>query len=122
MCSSDLGVIAIGSPINNPSGTTLNGTAPEGRSFVSQPVMSGNVPSNPDAMCGIAMEPIAANAIGRVAVSGVIPCKMKILSLYHGYARARVGDSTQLVSCECGPYRILWKESPGNDKFALVTA
>ena len=117
-----LGVISIFSPINNPSGTTLVGTAPEGRSFASQPVMSGNVPGDPNAMCGIAMEPIAANAVGRVAVSGVIPCKMKILSQNHGYARARVGDSTQLVSCECGPYRILWKDSPGNDKFALVTA
>jgi hypothetical protein len=88
---------------------------------VRQPVLVGVRPRG-TGFFGVAVEPIPDGAIGRMAVGGRFACKVKILAVSHGYARSRKDDVTQLISAPCGPLRLLFKESPGNDKFAVAMA
>lgn len=108
-----LGVLGLGGPIISPVGGTLEGTdAASGRAreFVRQIVLSGVMPAGGDQAVGVAVEPIAAGAVGRVAVSGRFPAKIKILTTAHKYARGRAGDVTQLITAECGPLRVVWMD------------
>jgi hypothetical protein len=70
----------------------------------------------------VTLEPIAHLSIGRVAVAGVIACKVKLpTSGTFFYAITRQGDATQLLAASCGPVRLLWHEpGPGDDKWALA--
>lgn len=108
----------------NPTGGTIGGTdaaSSRARKFIEKPVLWGGMPNATNVnFIGIAVEPVAVNAIGRFAVSGTVPCKVKLLTDTHRYARARVNDVTQLVSAGCGPVKLLWREySNGEDKWAV---
>jgi hypothetical protein len=83
-------------------------------------VLAGLKPSGGDQPVGVAVEPIAEGAVGRVAVSGRFPAKIKILTTAHKYARGRADDVTQLITAECGPLRIVWMGSGTDGVMAAV--
>lgn len=108
----------------NPSGGTLTGSSSTDRlakEFFRQPVLRGVVPTSSLALSvAVALEPVAAGSIGRFAVGGCFPCKVKRADSSHTYARGRVGDVTQLISTSCGPVKLIWIEgSVGDDKWAV---
>ena len=99
-----------------PSGPPGNAT----QQFQAQPVLSGGLPTGGSAFV-VAVEPIAAGKIGRVAVAGVVQAKINITDAGHGFATAKDGDLTQLSSAASGDAQILWKESgAGASKWAIV--
>lgn len=119
-----LGVLGISGVVINPSGGTITGTnaaSERARRFARRPVLIGVAPqSNSVLRVAIAMEPVAAGAIGRFAVGGVFACRLKVTDSSHRYARGRVDDVTQMLGTSCGPVRLLWIESgTGDNKLAL---
>lgn len=118
-----LGVLRIGAPIVDPSGGTLTGAAAadaRAREFVRRPVMTGLEPNSSSDVFGVALEPIAVSAIGRVAVSGALPIRLEVVNVTHGFATMRDGDVTQLRSATCGPVQLAWKQnSAGMSRWGL---
>jgi hypothetical protein len=83
-------------------------------------VLSGGLPTGGSSFV-VAVEPIAAGKIGRVAVAGVVQAKINVVSESDTFATAKDGDLTQLTSASSGEATILWKESgTGAGKWALV--
>jgi hypothetical protein len=119
------GVLQFTSPAISPIGGQLTATgsaAAAAKQFNESVVMRAVVPvANTSLLC-ITLEPIASLALGRVAVAGVIACKVKLpTSGTFFYAITRQGDYTQLLAASCGPVRLLWHEpGPGDDKWALA--
>jgi hypothetical protein len=110
------GVLSVAGVVFTPSGATGNAT----QQFQDQPVLSGGLPTGGSAFV-VAVEPIAAGKIGRVAVAGVVQAKINVVSAGDTFATAKDGDLTQLTSSSSGEATILWKESgTGTGKWALV--
>lgn len=110
------GVLSVAGVVFTPSGATGNAT----QQFQDQPVLSGGLPTGGSAFV-VAVEPIAAGSIGRVAVAGVVQAKINVTNAGHGFATAKDGDLTQLSSAASGEAQILWKESgTGASKWAIV--
>ena len=110
------GVLSVAGVVFTPSGATGSAT----QQFQDQPVLSGGLPTGGSAFV-VAVEPIAAGKIGRVAVAGVVQAKINITDAGHGFAKAKDGDLTQLSSADTGDAQILWKESgTGASKWAIV--
>lgn len=113
-----------GGIVVNPTGGSLSGTnsaATLAKEFFRQPVLRGITPTSARVLeVAIALEPVAPNAIGRFAVGGCFPCKVKRADLTHTYARGRVGDVSQLITTSCGPVKLIWVEgSVGDDRWAV---
>jgi hypothetical protein len=119
-----LGVLQIQTPAISPVGGTLTGDqAADSRAkqFASGSiVLNGAIPTGGSNPIAIATEPIAVNAIGRMAVGGCFACKVKLAG-NHTFARGRKDDVTQLISTSCGPVRLLWVDNAnwGDDKWAV---
>jgi hypothetical protein len=110
------GVLSVAGVVFTPSGATGNAT----QQFQDQPVLSGGLPTGGSSFV-VAVEPIAAGKIGRVAVAGVVQAKIFVSDAGHGFAKARNGDLTQLESSPNGDVQILWKETgTGSGKWAIV--
>lgn len=110
------GVLSVAGVVFTPSGATGNAT----QQFQDQPVLSGGLPTGGSAFV-VAVEPIGAGKIGRVAVAGVVQAKVNVTDAGHGFATAKDGDLTQLSSAASGEAQILWKESgTGASKWAIV--
>jgi predicted RecA/RadA family phage recombinase len=110
------GVLSVAGVVFTPSGATGNAT----QQFQDQPVLSGGLPTGGSSFV-VAVEPIAAGSIGRVAVAGVVQAKINVTDAGHGFATAKDGDLTQLTSAASGDAQILWKESgTGAGKWAIV--
>jgi len=110
------GVLSVAGVVFTPSGATGNAT----QQFQDQPVLSGGLPTGGSSFV-VAVEPIAAGKIGRVAVAGVVQAKINITDASHTFAAAKDGDLTQLASATNGEAQILWKESgTGTGKWAIV--
>lgn len=110
------GVLSVAGVVFTPSGATGNAT----QQFQDQPVLSGGLPTGGSAFV-VAVEPIGAGKIGRVAVAGVVQAKINVTDAGHGFATAKDGDLTQLTSAASGDAQILWKESgTGASKWAIV--
>jgi hypothetical protein len=110
------GVLSVAGVVFTPSGATGNAT----QQFQDQPVLSGGLPTGGSSFV-VAVEPIAAGKIGRVAVAGVVQAKINVVSESDTFATAKDGDLTQLTSSSSGEATILWKESgTGAGKWALV--
>jgi hypothetical protein len=65
-----------------------------------------------DNALAIAVEPIGAGKIGRVAVSGVVPCRITNTDTSNRFARPTPG-STILTGAALGPAEIIWIEGVG---------
>jgi len=110
------GVLSVAGVVFTPSGATGNAT----QQFQDQPVLSGGLPTGGSSFV-VAVEPIAAGKIGRVAVAGVVQAKINVVSESDTFATAKDGDLTQLTSASSGEATILWKESgTGASKWAIV--
>jgi len=110
------GVLSVAGVVFTPSGATGNAT----QQFQDQPVLSGGLPTGGSSFV-VAVEPIAAGKIGRVAVAGVVQAKINVVSESDTFATAKDGDLTQLTSASSGEATILWKESgTGAGKWAIV--
>jgi hypothetical protein len=110
------GVLSVAGVVFTPSGATGNAT----QQFQDQPVLSGGLPTGGSSFV-VAVEPIAAGKIGKVAVAGVVQAKINVVSESDTFATAKDGDLTQLTSASSGEATILWKESgTGAGKWALV--
>jgi hypothetical protein len=110
------GVLSVAGVVFTPSGATGNAT----QQFQDQPVLSGGLPTGGSAFV-VAVEPIAAGKIGRVAVAGVVQAKINVVSESDTFATAKDGDLTQLTSAASGEAQILWKEpGTGASKWAIV--
>jgi hypothetical protein len=78
------------------------------------------MPSEDTTSWAVAVEPIAAGAIGRVAVSGVVQCKIENRSEFHPYVKCKA-SSTELMSAWSGEgFPIIKDRSSGSGKWALV--
>lgn len=110
------GVMSIVGVLFTPSGATGDAT----QQFQDQPVLNGGLPTGGSSFV-VAIEPISAGVIGRVAVAGVVQAKLNITDAAHTFATAKDGDLTQLASAASGEAQILWKEDgTGANKWAIV--
>ena len=110
------GVLSVAGVVFTPSGATGNATP----QLPDQPGLPGGRPTGGSAFV-VAVEPIGAGKIGRVAVAGVVQAKINVTDAGHGFATAKDGDLTQLTSAASGDAQILWKESgTGASKWAIV--
>lgn len=87
--------------------------------FVQMPVVTGVMPLG-SPRWGIAIEPIAPNKIGRLAVAGVVQAKVNIASTTHQFVQSRPNDVTQLDSSTDGQGIILWAGEPAEGQWALI--
>jgi hypothetical protein len=113
------GVLAITGVLVQPTGASgANAT----NSFQRQPGVIGVTPSGP--VYGrfvIAVEPINNDTIGRVAIDGVVQCKVHVRDTKHKFARTKDGSVSQLESADSGDAVLLWAEpTSGTDKWGLV--
>lgn len=112
------GVLRIGGVEIQPGASTAPGTS----QFLQMPVVSGVAPdaSNPGPW-GVAIEPIPAGRTGRLAVAGVVQCKVRVVSASDRFVRSLPGNVVQLVTGGYGEGLILWSEaSVGEERWALV--
>ena len=108
------GVLAITGMAITPTGTAGGATA----SFEEMPTITGGTPSATTAAWCVAVEPIAAGKVGRVAVGGAVQCKVEVDKDDDKYAACAAGGLKTGVK---GEGLILWKESgTGAGKWALV--
>lgn len=78
------------------------------RSFQDCPVLTGDTPSATTTAWCVAVEPIESGKIGRVAVAGVVQCKLSVGDASHKFARAKA-STTELETATSGEGLILWK-------------
>jgi hypothetical protein len=108
------GVLAItGMDITPGSSTTATGQ------FEQLPVVAGGTPSDTTTAWCVAVEPIAAGKIGRVAVGGVVQVKVEVADSSHVFAKCKASTS-ELRSTDNGEGVILYKAGTGSGQWALV--
>jgi len=108
------GVLAITGVAITPTSSAGGATA----SFEEMPVLTGGTPSATTTAWCVAVEPIAANAIGRVAVGGVVQCKVEVDKADDKFVACSSGG---LKTSTSGEGLILYKEAgTGAGKWALV--
>ena len=80
--------------------------------FQSQPAVTVRVPTSSTAgRFGIALEPIAAGSLGRVAFDGLVVAQVEITDPAVTFAREKVGSATELETSTTGTARIIARES-----------
>ena len=75
--------------------------------FESMPIVTGATPSASTTAWGIAVEPIAAGKVGRLAVAGVVQCRVSVSSSAHKFVRAKA-SATELESANIGEGLLLY--------------
>lgn len=78
------------------------------RSFHDCPVLTGGTPSETTTAWCVAVEPIESGKVGRVAVAGVVQCKLTVGDSSHKFARAKASTS-ELETATSGEGLVLWK-------------
>ena len=94
------GVLAI-------TGLEITPTGDNVAQFEAMPVLTGATPSASTTAWGIAVEPIAASKIGRLAVAGVVQCRVSVSSSAHKFVRAKA-SATELESANIGEGLLLY--------------
>jgi hypothetical protein len=108
------GVLAITGVEITPTSSAGGATA----SFEEMPVLQGGTPSATTTAWCVAVEPIESGKIGKVAVGGVVQCKVTVDKADDKFVACA---STGLKTGTTGEGLILWKESgTGSGKWALV--
>jgi hypothetical protein len=75
--------------------------------FQSAPNFKAVKPATDSGRIAVLMEPVAAGAIGRAVVSGVVAVQVTVTSTGHEFATPSAGDTDKLASDLTGPARIL---------------
>lgn len=108
------GVIAITGVAITPTSSSGGATA----SFEEMPVLTGGTPSATTTAWCVAVEPIESGKIGRVAVGGVVQCKVEVDKADDKFVAC---SASGLKTGVKGEGLILYKESgTGSGKWALV--
>jgi len=108
------GVLAITGVAITPTGESGGATA----SFEEMPVLTGGTPSATTTAWCVAVEPIESGKIGKVAVGGVVQCKVEVDKSDDKFVGCSSGGLKTGVK---GEGLILYKESgTGSGKWALV--
>jgi hypothetical protein len=90
------------------------------KSFEEQPIVTGGTPSATTTAWGVAVEPIESGKIGRLAVGGVVQCKVEVTSADDKFVACKASAS-EIKTGVKGEGLILYKESgTGSGKWALV--
>lgn len=97
------GVIAITGVAITPTSSSGGATA----SFEEMPVLTGGTPSATTTAWCVAVEPIESGKVGRVAVGGVVQCKVTVSDAAHKFVRAKA-STTELESSTTGEGLLLW--------------
>jgi hypothetical protein len=108
------GVLAITGVEITPTSSSGGATA----SFEEMPVLQGGTPSATTTAWCVAVEPRESGTVGRVAVGGVVQCKVQVDKADDKFVAC---ESTGLKTGTTGEGLILWKEGgTGSGKWALV--
>jgi len=110
-------VVKIDGIVIAPDGSDTGPTA----SFQEMPVVQCVKPDASTHSFGITVEPISKEGIGKVAVAGVVPVKLNIVSARHWTAGPQDANFATLQTGRIGA-TILWKQpdSTGNSEWGLV--
>lgn len=88
--------------------------------FTSTPCVTGVTPTDSSKPFVIAVEPIANGVIGRVAVAGVVQCKLDVAAAGDKTAGSKVGSTAELKTGS-GSASVMWKASgTGSGKWGFV--
>ena len=110
------GVLAITGVAITPTSSSGGATA----SFEEMPVLTGGTPSATTTAWCVAVEPIESGKIGKVAVGGVVQCKVEVDKADDKFVACKASAS-ELKTGVKGEGLILYKESgTGSGKWALV--
>ena len=100
-----------------------NASAEGNAQFQEMPVVNTAMPGTgffPERW-GVALEPIANNAFGRLAVTGVVQVKVRVINTGDRYVRALANNNASVVSGSHGEGMILYMEpGTGDNKWALI--
>lgn len=89
--------------------------------FTSTPCLSGVTPTDSLKPFVVAVEPIANGVIGRVAIAGVVQCKLDVQAESDKRAGTKTSSRDELKTGGDGPAEILWKQpGTGTGKWGLV--
>jgi hypothetical protein len=84
------------------------------------PVLQGGTPSATTTAWCVAVEPIESGKVGRVAVGGVVQCKVEVTSADDKFVACKA-STAELKTGTTGEGLILYKQSgTGSNKWALV--
>jgi hypothetical protein len=110
------GVLAITGVEITPTGSSGGATA----SFEEMPVLTGGTPSATTTAWCVAVEPIESGKVGKVAVGGVVQCKVEVDKSDDKFVACKA-SAAELKTGVKGEGLILYKESgTGSNKWALV--
>jgi hypothetical protein len=88
--------------------------------FEEVPVFTGVTPTATSTKWAIAVEPIASGNVGRVAIDGVVQCKVEVKSETDRFVVCK-SSTDELQTSPTGEGLILWKESgTGSGKWAII--
>lgn len=90
------------------------------RSFETMPCVKGGTPTGAGDVFCVAVDPIAADAIGRVAVAGFVQAKVQMQASTHTFAMPQAGNTSLLYSAASGPARILWASAASGTAWAII--
>jgi hypothetical protein len=110
------GVLEITGVAITPTSSSGGATA----SFEEMPVLQGGTPSATTTAWCVAVEPIESGKVGRVAVGGVVQCKVEVDKADDKFVACKA-STAELQTGVKGEGLILYKESgTGSGKWALV--
>lgn len=91
-------------------------------SFVAGPVLDVTTPTTADhrGRLGILTTPLADGELGRAVFEGTTLARVVVASDSHRFADVKDGDATALQTTVDGAARILWMESSGSTRWAIV--
>ncbi len=106
-------VVALGTPIITPAANPAE--------FKRQVSFQGLVPSaGTGPRFGVLLEPLTNNAIGTAAVGGCVITRVSVGAVAYAAAETMVGQNGYLRSVPHGPASVLWIESTGAVRWAVI--
>lgn len=109
-----LGILSLGDPLVSPTD--------DEESFRRLLAFNGSTPSGatgPGKWC-VTMEPVADGEIGRAVLLGVVPVEVDVSGGVEDFAEFKSGSTSVLEASATGTARILWIESTGDTRWAVV--
>ena len=106
-------IVALGTPIITPAANPAE--------FKRQVSFQGLVPSaGTGPRFGVLLEPLKNNAIGTAAIGGCVITRVSVGATAYSCAETLVGQNGYLRSVPHGPASVLWLESSGTVRWAVI--
>lgn len=108
------GVVGLGDPLLDPDDNEAE--------FLRQIIFGAELATGGDyeLKWGLALAPIAANAIGEIVIQGLSYCLLDADDTVETAGPASDGDVEALVAADCGLARVLWRQSGTGPTWAIV--